>query len=73
VTATREFPTHGAAESGAVRKETGIVSPPPQKFLLLCELDIGEGGGFFVNDKSAPYEVARARRASCLVVHETSA
>jgi hypothetical protein len=37
-----ELPTHGAPEGGVVRTEAGALYPP-LKFLLVGELDIGEG------------------------------
>jgi hypothetical protein len=46
-----ELPTLGAAEGGVVRKEAGIVL---HEFLLLGELDIGEGGVFFVELEIRP-------------------
>jgi hypothetical protein len=46
-----ELPTHGVAEGGVMRKEAGFVLYPPHEFLLVGELNIGEGCVFCVERK----------------------
>jgi hypothetical protein len=60
---------HRVTEGGVVRNEVGFVYPSPE-FLLVYELDIGEGGVFLWNKESAPFEATRARSAPCLVARE---
>jgi hypothetical protein len=64
-----ELPTHGATKGGVVRKEESVMYPP-HTFMLVCELDIGKGGVFLGNAKSAPFKAVRVRRAPYLVVRE---
>jgi hypothetical protein len=42
-----ELPSHGAAEGGIVREETGVVYSP-HKLMFVCELNTREGRVFFV-------------------------
>ena len=64
-----ELATHGATQGGVVGEEAGVVYAP-HEFLLVSELDVGEGCVFLWNMKSAPSSTARPRRAPCLVVCE---
>ena len=64
-----ELATHGATHGGVVGEEAGVVNAP-HGFLLVGELDVGEGCVFLWKVKSAPSSAARARRAPCLDICE---
>jgi hypothetical protein len=48
-----ELPTNGAPEGWVMREEAGVVDCP-HEFLFFCELNVGEGDVFFVEQEIQP-------------------
>jgi hypothetical protein len=60
-----EFPRHGAAEGGVVRKEVDVAYLS-REFLIKCELDIDEGGFVFCGTINPP-RLKRRGQGGCHV------